>query len=89
MATTFVRHTGLKLQDLAQGLRRFRPGPESEGRYGSSCVPSGRQPQRHHSDPRIFHRRSRTSLRQKQELQQAMQNAGVVGAPTIWFTNKV
>jgi hypothetical protein len=24
-----------------------------------------------------------------EELKQAMQNAGVVGAPTIWFTNKV
>jgi hypothetical protein len=33
---------------------------KGEGRYGASCVPSGRQPQRHHSDPRIFHRRSRT-----------------------------
>jgi quinol monooxygenase YgiN len=24
-----------------------------------------------------------------EELKSAMQNAGVVGAPTIWFTNKV
>jgi hypothetical protein len=24
-----------------------------------------------------------------EELKQAMQNAAVVGAPTIWFTNKV
>ena len=89
MATTFVRHTGLKLQDLAQGLRRFRPGPEAKGVTAQAVYQAVDNP----NDITVTHEFSTVEAAQafvkSEELKQAMQNAGVVGAPTIWFTNKV
>jgi hypothetical protein len=86
MATTFVRPPSQTTR-LGARFTTISPRSRSEGRYGSSCVPS--QPQRHHSDPRISTVEAAQAFVKSEELKQAMQNAGVVGAPTIWFTNKV
>jgi hypothetical protein len=72
---------------LAQGLRRFRPGPEAKGVTAQAVY------QANPNDITVTHEFSTVEAAQafvkSEELKQAMQNAGVVGAPTIWFTNKV
>jgi hypothetical protein len=61
---------------LAQGLRRFRPGPEAKGVTVDNP-----------NDITVTHEFSTVEAAQafvkSEELKQAMQNAGVVGAPNL------
>jgi hypothetical protein len=74
---------------LAEGLRQLRRYPESEGRNGPAVYQAADNP----NDITVTHEfgsvEAAQAFAESAELKSAMQGAGVVGAPTIWFTNKV
>jgi heme-degrading monooxygenase HmoA len=73
---------------LAQNLRRFRPDSKGEGRRSPAVYQAADNP----NDVTVTHtfatREAAQAFVKSEELKKAMQNAGVVGAPTIWITNK-
>ena len=88
MATTFVRHTVSNYKTWRKVYDDFAPVQKRRAlrlkRYRAVDNPN---------DITVTHEFSTVEAAQafvkSEELKQAMQNAAVVGAPTIWFTNKV
>jgi quinol monooxygenase YgiN len=89
MATMFVRHTVSNYQtwrkvydDLASSVQKGK-GVTAQAVYQAADNPN---------DITVTHEFANVEAAQtfakSDELKKAMQNAGVVGAPTIWFTNK-
>ncbi len=89
MTTMFVRHTvsdykaWRKLYDAFAGVQKAN-GVTAQAVYQAADNPN---------DLTITHEFSTLGAAQafvkSEELKKTMQSAGVVGAPTIWFTDKV
>jgi hypothetical protein len=89
MATLFGRHKVAdyakwrEVYDAADGIRQ-KHGVTSHGVYQSADDPS---------DITIYHEfatiEQAKAMAQDPELHQAIANAGVIGEPDFWFTNKL
>ena len=89
MATIFVRHTVSDYKAWRKVYDDFDVVRKSLGVTAAAVYQAADSP----NDITVTH--DFTTLEAAQafarspELKKAMQNAGVVGAPTIWFANKV
>ena len=89
MTTMFVRHTvsnysvWRKLYDEFNGVQKAK-GVKAQSVYQAADNPG---------DITVMHDfpdlETAQAFAKSDELKSAMRGAGVVGAPTIWFTNKV
>ncbi len=89
MATLFARHTVSDYAAWKKGYDEFDAtrkamGVTSDGVYQADDNPN---------DVTLYHEFATMDAAKKfagsDELKAAMQNAGVVGAPTIWFANRI
>ena len=89
MATMFVRHTISDYRAWRKAYDDFAPLQKAKGVTARAVYQAADNP----NDITVTHEFSTVEAAQafvkSEELKQAMQKAGVVGAPTIWFTNKV
>ena len=89
MATLFVRHTVSDYKAWRKGYDDFDAARKSLGVTAAAVYQATDNP----NDMTITHDfatlEATQAFARSPELKKAMQNAGVVGAPTIWFTNKV
>jgi hypothetical protein len=89
MATLFVRHTVSDYKAWRKVYDDFAPTQKAMGVTAETVYQSADNP----SDITVTHDFATISAAQtfagSPDLRQAMQGAGVVGAPTIWFTNKL
>jgi hypothetical protein len=89
MATLFVRHTVSDYKAWRKVYDDFDAVRKSLGVTSAAVYQAADSP----SDITITHDFATLGAAQafagSPELKKAMQNAGVVGAPTVWFTNKV
>jgi hypothetical protein len=88
MATMFVRHTVSDYKAWRQVYDAFAPAQAAAGVTAAAVYQSAADPK----DITVTH--DFASLAEAQafaespELHEAMQKAGVVGAPTVWFANQ-
>lgn len=89
MASLFVRHTVSDYKAWRKVYDDFAPVRKSLGVTAAAVYQSTDNP----GDITVTHdfatAEAAQAFAKSPELKKAMQNAGVVGAPTIWFTNKV
>ena len=89
MATTFVRRTVSNYKTLRKVYDDFAPVQKAKGVTAQAVYQAVDNP----NDITVTHEFSTVEAAQafvkSEELKQAIQKAGVVGAPTIWFTNQV
>jgi hypothetical protein len=88
MATMFVRHTVSDYKTWRKAYDEFAPVQKARG-VTAQAVYQGHD---NTNDITITHEFASVAAAQafaaSSELKNAMQGAGVVGAPTIWFTNE-
>ena len=89
MTTLFVRHTVKDYAAWRKLYDSFAPVQQANGVAAQAVYQSAEDP----NDVTVTHEfaslDAAKSFVGKPELKEAMQKAGVVGAPSIWFTNKV
>ena len=89
MATMFVRHTASNYQTWRKVYDDFASVQKAKGVTAQAVYQSADNP----NDITVTHEFATVEAAQafakSDELKKAMQSAGVVGAPTIWFTNKI
>jgi quinol monooxygenase YgiN len=89
MTTMFVRHTVSNYKTWRKIYDDFAPVQKAKGVTAQAVYQATDNP----NDITVTHDFATVEAAQafvkSEELKKAMQNAGVVGAPTIWFTNKV
>jgi hypothetical protein len=89
MATLFVRHTVSDYKAWRKVYDEFASVRTSLGVNAAAVYQAADNP----NDITVTHDfatlESAQAFAKSAELKKAMQNAGVVGAPTIWFANKV
>ena len=89
MATLFVRHTVSDYAAWRKVYDSFAPIQKANGVTAQAVFQSVDNP----NDVTITHDfgtvEAAHAFLKSEDLKNAMQNAGVIGAPTIWFTNKV
>lgn len=89
MTTMFVRHTVSDYKTWRKAYDDFAPVQKAKGVTAHQAV---YQAADNPNDITITHEFASVEAAQafakSAELKSAMQNAGVAGAPTIWFTNK-
>ena len=89
MATMFVRHTVSDYKAWRKVYDDFTSTQKAMGVTAEAVYQSADNP----NDITVTHDFAAISAAQtfadSPDLRLAMQGAGVVGAPTIWFTNKV
>ena len=89
MATIFVRHTVSDYKPWRKVYDDFASVRKSLGVTAAAVYQAADNP----NDITITHDfatlEAAQAFAKSAELKKAMQNAGVVGAPTIWFTSKV
>ena len=89
MATMFVRHTISDYKAWRKAYDDFAPTQKAKGVTAKAVDQAADNP----TDITVTHDFATIAAAQafagSPELKTAMQGAGVVGAPTIWFTNKV
>ena len=88
MTTMFVRHTVADYATWRKAYDGFASVQKAKGVVGQAVYQAIDNP----NDITVTHEFASAKAAQafvdSDELKQAMQNAGVTGAPTIWFTNK-
>ena len=88
MATMFVRHTVSNYQTWRKVYDDLASVQKAKGVTAQAVYQAADNP----NDITVTHEFATVEAAQtfakSDELKEAMQNAGVVGAPTIWFTNK-
>ena len=88
MATMFVRHTVSNYQTWRKVYDDLASVQKAKGVTAQAVYQAADNP----NDITVTHEFATVEAAQafakSDELKKAMQNAGVVGAPTIWFTNK-
>jgi quinol monooxygenase YgiN len=88
MATMFVRNTVSNYQTWRKVYDDFASVREAKGVTAQAVYQAADNP----NDITVTHEFATVEAAQafakSDELKKAMQSAGVVGAPTIWFTNK-
>jgi Neuraminidase (sialidase) len=89
MTTMFVRHTVSNYKTWRKIYDDFASVQKAYGVTAQAVYQAADNP----NDITVTHDfatvEAAQALVKSDELKKAMQNAGVVGAPTIWFTNKV
>jgi len=89
MATMFVRHTVSDFAAWKKGYDNAGAMQDAGGVTAEAVYQSADDP----NDVTVMHDfatiEAAKAFVNSPELKQAMQAAGVVGAPTIWFTTKV
>ena len=89
MATMFVRHTVSDYKAWRKLYDDFAPAQKAKGATAQTVYRSADNP----NDITVTHDFATVDEAQafavSPELKKAMQGAGVVGAPTVWFTNNV
>jgi len=89
MVTMFVRHTVSNYKAWRKIYDDFAPIQKANGVEAQAVYQAADNP----NDITVTHNFATLAAAQafvnSEELKKAMQDAGVVGAPTIWFTNKV
>jgi quinol monooxygenase YgiN len=89
MTTMFVRHTVSNYSSWRKIYDEFAPIQKAKGVRAQAVYQAADNP----NDITVTHEFATVEAAQafvkSEELKTAMKNAGVVGAPTIWFTNKV
>ena len=88
MVTVFVRHTVANYAAWRKGYNAFQASPAAKSIKAEAVYQSADNP----NDVTVTHDfaslADAKAFAANDALKQAMQSAGVVGAPTIWFTNK-
>ena len=89
MATMFVRHTVSDYKAWRKLYDDFAPTQKAKGVTAKAVYQAADDP----NDITVTHDFATVAEAQafamSPELKKAMQGAGVVGAPTVWFTNNV
>jgi hypothetical protein len=89
MTTMFVRHTVANYQAWRKVYDGFAPVQKAKGVTAQAVYQAADNP----NDITVTHDfatvEAAHAFVDSEELKSAMQNAGVAGTPTIWFTNKV
>jgi Zn-dependent oligopeptidase len=89
MTTMFVRHTVSDYKAWRKIYDDFASVQKAKGVTAQAVYQAADNP----NDITVTHDfatiEAARSFVNSEELKKTMQNAGVVGAPTIWFTNKV
>jgi hypothetical protein len=89
MTTMFIRHTVTNYKAWRKAYDDFAPVQKAKGVTAEAVYQAAGNP----NDITVTHNfatvEAAHAFVNSEELKSAMQNAGVVGAPTIWFTNKV
>jgi hypothetical protein len=89
MTTLFVRHTVADYEAWRKAYDDFAPTRKANDVTVHAVYQAADNP----NDVTVTHDFATLEAAQSfvgsEELKRAMQGAGVVGAPTIWFTNKV
>ncbi len=88
MTTMFVRHTVIDYKTWRKAYDDFAPVQKAKGVTAQAVYRAADNP----NDITVTHEfaslEAAQAFAQSAELKSAMLNAGVAGAPTIWFTNK-
>jgi hypothetical protein len=88
MVTLFVRHTVSEYKTWRKIYDDFAPIQKAKGVEAQAVYQAADNP----NDITVTHsfatREAAQAFVKSEELKKAMQNAGVVGAPTIWIANK-
>ena len=88
MVTMFVRHTVSDYKTWRKIYDDFAPIQKANGVEAQAVYQAADNP----NDITVTHnfatREAAQAFVKSDELKKAMQKAGVVGAPTIWITNK-
>jgi quinol monooxygenase YgiN len=88
MTTMFVRHTVSDYKTWRKAYDDFAPVQKAKGVTAEAVYRAVENP----NDITVTHEFATIEAAQafaaSAEFKNAMQNAGVAGAPTIWFTNK-
>ena len=89
MTTMFVRHTVADYKTWRKAYDAFAPVQKTKGVGGQAVYQAIDNP----NDVTVTHEfdsaEAAEAFAQSDELKRAMQNAGVLGTPSIWFTNRV
>ena len=89
MPTMFIRHTVSNYEAWRKVYDNFNSVQKAKGVAAQAVYQAADNP----NDITVTHDFATVEAAQafvkSDELKKAMQNAGVVGASTIWFTNKV
>ena len=89
MTTMFVRHTVANYKTWRKAYDDFAPFQKANGVKAQAVYQAADNP----NDITVTHDFATVEAAQAfarhDELKKAMKGAGVIGAPTIWFTNKV
>ena len=89
MATMFVRHTISDYKAWRKAYDDFVPVQKAKGVMAQAVYQAADNP----NDITVTHEfgsvEAAQAFAKSDELKKAMQGAGVVSAPTIWFTNRV
>ena len=89
MATMFVRHTISDYKVWRKAYDDFAPVQKAKGVTAKAVYQAADNP----NDITVVHDfgsvEAAQAFAKSDELKKAMQGAGVVGTPTIWFTNRV
>jgi uncharacterized protein (DUF1330 family) len=88
MATLFVRHTVADYKTWRKGFDEFQSHGAQLGIKSAAVYQSAGNP----NEVTVMHDfdsvAAASTFMDAKELKKAMADAGVVGAPTIWITNK-
>ena len=89
MTTLFVRHTVKDYAAWRKAYDGFAPVQKAKGVTAQAVYQAADNP----NDVTVTHEFANLAAAQAfagaPELKAAMQSAGVLGAPTVWFANKV
>jgi len=89
MATMFVRHTVADYKAWRKAYDGFASVQKAGGVTGAAVYQAADNP----NDVTVSHDfasiETAKAFAASPDLKKAMMGAGVVGAPTVWFTNKV
>ena len=89
MTIVFIRHTVANYQAWRKVYDGFAPVQKAKGVTAQAVYQGAENP----NDITVTHDfatvEAAHAFVDSEELKSAMQNAGVAGAPTIWFTNNV
>lgn len=88
MTTMFVRHTVGDYAAWKQGYDAFSPKAKAAGATAQACYQSATDPKDITVTSVFDNFEAAKAFASSAELKDAMKNAGVVGAPSIWFATQ-
>ena len=89
MTTMFVRHTVSDYKTWRKAYDDFAPVQKEKGVTAEAVYRAVENPNDITVTDEFATIEAARAFAESPELKNAMKNAGVAGAPTIWFTNKV